>query len=170
MKLHKLSLEEQNNMTRDMKLYGHFDRDEIDAFIEDEYLTKDHIKNIGNCLIEIKKKYNIMSKKSSLNQIVYDYIMNVGDIQTLVRYEMNRLIILNKKKYVKFFLNDNFDVNGFETTPDKILRGVLMWYKYLYDKAGILEFECLNILLNLEPGIFDHRESMYNILCALNKE
>lgn len=157
MQLNNLTLVEKITLLNDMDLFGYFDRDEIETFIDEEYLDTDLINNVGNYLLKLDNTIQ------DFNKIVYNYIVNINDVQTFVRYRMNRLIIRHKDKYVEHYveLAKNNDVI---ISREQILSVVLKWYNKLYDLAGILESPCLNVILKKDPLIFDYDEQIYNMM------
>jgi hypothetical protein len=156
MQLTNLTLIEKNNLLNDMDLFGYFDREEIGTFIEEGYLDTALVNKIGAYLSRIHTNQDF-------NTSVYNYIVNINDVQTFIRYTMNRKIIRDKDKYVEHYVelasNNNIIIDR-----EQILSIVLKWYNSLYDLAGILEAPCLGVLLRESPLIFDYDEQIYNMM------
>lgn len=169
MQLNKLTKKERKKLLNDMKIFGHFESDEIDTFIEEKYLNKKLIIEIGKCIFDVKINLNHSNHSNDYNKIVYEYITNVDDIQLLIRHKMN-LEIRSNKIYINHFkkLAEN---NNIVIDDNKILSLVLKWYNSLYDLAGILEYPCLSVFTNIKLCSnqnfvfnFDHDEQIYNLM------
>lgn len=158
----KFDLKEKNKLLKDMNLFGYFDKDEIETFIDEEYLDAKLINNVGSYLSKFEKK------KLDCNKIVHNYIMNINDIQTLVRHEMNKSIINSKNildQYTEFAKINDVTIN-----KKQILSAVLKWHNMLYDLGGILELPCLHVILNDEV-VDGYDEQIYNIMLdIINKK
>lgn len=157
MRLTNLTLKERQKLLNDMNLFGYFKKEEIETFL-DESVNKILINNIGKYICDITK-----NKSKDYNKIVYDYILNIDDIQTIVRYYMNNAII-NSKIIIDhcIFIAKN---NKIIINKKQILSIILKWYKILYDMGGILEHQCLDVVLNEKScGFSGYDEQIYNMM------
>jgi len=164
--LHNPTTEEKEKLLKNMVLYGYLDPNQINTFYEMEFMTKEHIKYIGKYLSSIDKLKNINKKETykMLNKRVYDYIMNVDDIQTKIRYKMNEKIISDKNEFMDDMLTFAKN-NGLKNiTQKKILSGVLKMYNKSYDEGGILDSDCLNIFYSTNYDlIYSNKDAMFDI-------
>jgi len=139
MKLLNLTLTEKQNLLNDMDLFGYFSRSEIEVLIDEKILNEQLIENVGKYLQTIQQNNN--------NELlVYNYITNIDNLQQIVRKRMNEKISCFNEMidyYVIFALDNKLIINR-----TQIKNILLDFYNTLYDLAGILEYPCLQIMLN----------------------
>lgn len=163
MLLTNLTSVEKTKLLSDMTLFGYFQPYEIETFIDEEYLDKELINKVGKYICDITN-----NKSENYNKIVYDYIINVDAIQTLVKYHMNKAI-MNSKPIINYFVQLTLN-NNIKISKKNLLIIILKWYNDLYDLAGILEYPCLSVVLNVTPFRFDYSEQVYNMIIDFIKK
>jgi len=116
---------------------------------------------IGNI---IKKFYKT---KKTLNDVVYDYIINNNNLQNIMRNVMYDAIQNNRELFLDDFSNLAKEQN-LRISDDAIMGCIIKWYDNLYDMGGLFECVCMGIIQN-KITTDDYREQVYNIMKAFTK-
>lgn len=122
-------------------IFGYLNIVKLKKFISKKCLTQHFVNVLGNFIKSNVTDFDF--SKITANKIVYNYIINENDIQTLLRHKMNIKIITNK---IHYFVHLKKEFNFY--TNDKILRIILDYYNERYNNLGIFDQYISELLIN----------------------
>jgi hypothetical protein len=156
-KVSKISPDDLETLLKSDINKGQLQIEEMLIIFEERDLTKE-IHNIGNT---IKKFYKT---NKTLNDIVYDYIVNNDDLQNIMRNVMYDAIQTNRERFLDDFSNLAKEME-LRISDDAVMGCIIKWYDNLYDMGGLFESPCLGII-HTELTTNCYREQIYNIMEA----
>lgn len=135
MQLINLTPEEKTNLFNEMKKFSSLDTYNLENMTDLNLINK-----IGKCICMLTDNVSV---NCNYNEIVYNYLINDDDIQTLILHKLNLAIRKNKSKYLDIF---DEEVNLFG--EDIIFREILNYYHKVYKTSGLLSKHILHVFYN----------------------
>jgi hypothetical protein len=111
---------------------------------------------------KIKKVNFLTYKNKTLNDILYDYIVNNDNLQDIMRNVMHNAIQNKKQDFLDDFRNMTYHYK-LRICDDAIMEIIIKWYDNLYNMGGLFKYQCVGIIQN-KLTTYGYREQIYEMM------